>query len=659
VTIKSVTTGASSSASSSAGTTPVPNVPGLDGARAIAVLAVLAYHLDFTWAGGGFLGVEVFFVLSGFLITQLLAAQVEERGRIDLGHFAMARARRLLPALVACVLGTVIGYRLLAPSDAPGLRTDALASLLYLQNWHLALAGIPYGEAFSHPSPFLHLWSLAVEGQLYLFWALVSAGVFARMLAAPRGTTRCGTTRRGTTRRRAAAVALTLVLAVVSSVLMAIRYSPDGGGLVYYATDARASGFLVGAALALAWRPASWAVPLSRTSGVLLDSAGVCSLLVLLYQFATVSEFDGALYQDGGFLFTGLVAAVVIASATRAGGVVPALLSRRVLVAIGRRSYGIYLYHWPLFAALQIRHSSPWWQAALAVAATCGITEVSYRWLETPIRRGRIGTAVRRLRLDQGTLSSMSLLTAAVVGVLVLVCTVPATIRPAPVAAAPTPVAATPAPARGSVTAQSAAPAANLTPDTTTATAAPPGSTPNSPLPGSTPNSPRPESVPSTAAAPHLVLSRPALIVGDSIVIGSTDALRAALGPNITIQAEVGRQFYSAPGIVAGWTGTHDGPVIIDLGANGTVESRDVDAVIANAGSRRVVLVGVAVPRRWQDGDNAVLRDAATRHAPHVVFVDWAAIVEDHPGILGPDSVHPGPTGRTLLAEAIAGAVGS
>jgi len=146
-----------------------------------------------------------------------------------------------------------------------------------------------------------------------------------------------------------------------------------------------------------------------------------------------------------------------------------------------------------------------------------------------------------------------------------------------------------------------------------------------------------------------------ALVIGDSIALGSADSLRRALGEGTTVDAKVGRQFSAAPGIVAAWTAVNDGPIVVDLGANGTVAADDVAAVIAAAGGRRLVLVGVHVPRRWQDGNNAALRAAAAGH-PTVAFVDWDALVDANPGVLGPDGVHPGVTGRTLLATAVAAA---
>ncbi len=205
------------------------------------------------------------------------------------------------------MLGTLALFAWLVP--AVGLRADGLASLLYVQNWHLVLVGLPYSEAFARPSPLLHLWSLSVEGQLYLVWPLLLVGLLA-------------------TARRSTALLVTILLAFASALLMALRYDPDGGSLAYYATDARASGFLVGAALAWVWRPPAWSRPLPRTARWGIDAAGITALVTLVVGFTAVSEFDPGLYLQGGFLRVGMLTAVVIVAATRSRGAVAALLSR-------------------------------------------------------------------------------------------------------------------------------------------------------------------------------------------------------------------------------------------------------------------------------------------------------------------------------------------
>ena len=590
----------------------VPHAPGLDGLRGLAVLAVLAYHLDLAWASGGFLGVEVFFTLSGFLITQLLVVDVRRTGTVDVGAFLRARARRLLPALVTCVTATVVTYRLMLPADAPGLRWDALASLAYVQNWQLMLGGMPYSEAFARPSPLLHLWSLSVEGQLYVLWPLLFVGVLA-------------------VQRRASVVVVALGLALVSAVVLAVGYTPAGGQLIYSATPARASGFLVGAALAVAWRPEAWSRPLPRVVDAALDCAGLVAVVTVVLAFVTASEFDAALFDRGGFLRTGLASAVVILAATRQG-IVTTVLSGRLLSGAGRRSYGLYLYHWPVFVLCRDVAVPEWLRITLCLALTYTVTEVSYCWLEMPIRRGGLRTAARVLRLPRpAATGALAAVTAGVVTVVVASTGVPTGLDGDPVTDGPTAIAA---PVAVSVAASG--------PDG--ADAAPP--------PATEPDTER--SAP--AAVPTTGDPGPGLVVGDSIALGSAGALRAVLGGDTTVDAKVGRQFAASPAIVAAWTRAHRGPVVIALGANGTVSRRDLDAVLAAAGSRRVVLVGVAVARRWRDGNNAVLRAAAG--APQVAFVDWAALVAANPGTLGPDGVHPGPRGRALLAGAVADAIG-
>ncbi|MGE0296063.1 acyltransferase family protein [Pseudonocardia sp.] len=596
----------------------LPHSPGLDGVRAVAVLAVLGYHLDLAVLGGGFLGVEVFFTLSGFLITQLLIAELRHRGRVDAARFAAARARRLVPALVACVAGTVLAHRLLFPAEAADLRADALAGLLYVQNWHLVVAGVPYGAAFD-PSPLLHLWSLGVEGQLYVLWPLLFVGVLAL------------------SRWR---VAATAVLAVLAAVAMAVQYDPADTTLAYYATGTRASGFLVGAALAMLWRPQSWVRPRTRGRRYALDALGLAGLTVLLWLLVSATEFDDALYERGGFLLTGLATAGLVVAASLRSGLVVAALSRPVLTWLGRRSYGIYLYHWPILVLSRPAADLPGEAAVLAdvarVAAVLLVAEASYRWLETPLRRAVPRPAAGRRR---AVAARYALTTAGAVGgvaVVLAATTVPVVSGMASLAL--------PLPAGGAA-----------------GSAAPPGMLTGALAPGTAAGLAARVPAPAGAAPPAQPVSSgpPVLVVGDSIALGSEGALRGALGPTTTVDAAVGRQFADALPIVQAWAAAHDGPVVVGLGANGTVQEDDVAAVVAAAGPRRVVLLGVCVPRRWQDPNNTVLRTVAAQNAPRVVFVDWAALLAGRPGMLGPDRVHPTRKGQALLADSVAAGVRS
>ncbi len=364
----------------------------------------------------------------------------------------------------------------------------------------------------------------------------------------------------------------------------------------------------------------------------MLDVAGLVAVVTVVLVFVTASEFDAALLDRGGFLRTGLVSAVVILAATRQG-IVATVLSGSLLSGAGRLSYGLYLYHWPVFVLCRDVAVPEWLRITLCLALTYTVTEVSYCWLEIPVRRGGLRTAARVLRLPRAAATgALAAATAAVVTVVVASTGVPTGLGGDPVTDGPAALAVSVA-APGADGAESVPAAAG------------PDAEPSAPA-----------AVPTTRD-PAGTATGPGLVVGDSIALGSAGALRAVLGGDTTVDAKVGRQFAASPAIVEAWTRAHGGPVVVALGANGTVSRRDLDAVLAAAGSRRVVLVGVAVARRWRDGNNAVLRDAAAP-APQVAFVDWAALVAANPGTLGPDGMHPGPRGRALLARVVADAIG-
>ena len=359
----------------------LPHLPGLDGLRALAVIAVLFYHAG-PYLPGGFLGVESFFVLSGFLITALLLAEWQQRGRIDLTAFWLRRARRLLPALFLVLAGTLALAAVLLPGELPMVRADALAALGYVMNWHLVLSQQPYFDPLVRPPLLQHLWSLAVEEQFYLLWPLLfSIGM------------RYG--------RAAGLLIATLAAAGASSALMLLLYQPGGDpSRIYYGTDTRAAGILLGAALALVWTP--WRTPATtrRGLGVLLDSAGVLGLGGLIAGTIWVSEQHALLYR-GGFALIAIATLMVIAAATHPRArVVPGLLSWQPLRWIGLRSYGLYLWHWPVFQLTRPYLDVPfdgWALLVLRLAIVVALAALSYRYIELPIRHGALVRAWRAL----------------------------------------------------------------------------------------------------------------------------------------------------------------------------------------------------------------------------------------------------------------------
>ncbi len=348
----------------------LPYLPALDGLRAVAVGAVLLYHAGEGWAGGGFLGVDLFLVLSGYLITTLLLLEHEGTGRIDLPAFWARRARRLLPALFLMVAAVAaVAPLVLSRLQFDRLRGDGLATLFYVANWRLIVSGQSYFEQFGEPSPFRHTWSLAIEEQWYLLWPLVLGALLLLWR-----------------RRPAVVVGVVLAGAAASAVLMAALSGPgEDLSRAYYGTDTRAESLLVGAALALVLR-------LRPAGGPLLQAAGVVGGVVCLALLGTVDDFDLWMYSGGFLLLAASTAAVVAAAVAPDGGPVAWALSRPPLPAIGRISYGLYLWHWPVYLVLtggRLGISGPL-LVVVRLAATVAVSLASYFLVELPVRRGAL-----------------------------------------------------------------------------------------------------------------------------------------------------------------------------------------------------------------------------------------------------------------------------
>jgi peptidoglycan/LPS O-acetylase OafA/YrhL len=349
--------------------------PALDGLRALAVGAVLAYHADLPWARGGYLGVDAFFVLSGYLITSLLLVEWRASGTIDLRAFWARRARRLLPALFL-VLAGVTAYAVVfaEPEELDKLRSNALATLGYVANWQLAFSGQSYFDQFSVPSPLRHTWSLAIEEQWYLIWPLL----VVLLLRWRRGSL-------------LPLFAVSLVMIAGSALLMAWLYDPGADpSRVYYGTDTRAQSLLVGAVLAmlLMWHGPIRAVAARR----LLQLAALGCAVYVGWLWARTSDDSVFLYQ-GGFLLSALAVAVVIAAVVQSQrGLLGGLLSLEPLRRLGLISYGIYLWHWPIYLVLTSERTG--WHGTSLLAAKVGLTLAiaiaSYYLLETPVRRGAL-----------------------------------------------------------------------------------------------------------------------------------------------------------------------------------------------------------------------------------------------------------------------------
>jgi peptidoglycan/LPS O-acetylase OafA/YrhL len=353
-------------------------VPALDGLRGAAVAGVLAHHLGYL--DGGFLGVDLFFVLSGFLITSLVLSEWASSDDIDLGHFWLRRGRRLLPALFV-VMVAVAFYAAFSANgiELPRIRADGLATLLYVQNWHEIVAGTNYWDQYAAPSPLQHMWSLAIEEQFYLLWPLVLVLVLTKG-------------RRTDRRRRVGRLlALCVGLGLASAVAMVVQHHPgEDVNRVYYGTDTRAAAILIGAAIAAA--VGLWGHPRGRQARRLVEAAGIVAAVGLAVVWFKISGVNERLYEGGFFLFGLAVGAVILAVTTAGDGPLSRVFSIAPLRWLGLISYGLYLWHWPVIVFLteDRTHLEGLPLAAVRVAVSLVLTVASYYVVEQPIRRGRV-----------------------------------------------------------------------------------------------------------------------------------------------------------------------------------------------------------------------------------------------------------------------------
>jgi len=478
--------------------------PAIDGLRAIAVAAVVAFHLDKPWAVGGFLGVEVFLVISGFLITALMLAEHERMTRIDLREFWIRRARRLLPALFVAI-GAVVAYMAIwLPDELIDIRGDVIAALIYITNWFLSFSENSYFEALGRPSPLQHLWSLAVEEQWYLLWPLVFAGA----LKASGG-------------KLKPLIGLFAFFSVASTVLMAVLYDPDvDPSRIYYGTDTRAAGLLMGSVLALTWSPWRLSKTLTARLRNSLDLAAGIGLAGLLFIFWKLDELSSFLYR-GGFAVVGLLTCLIIAAVVHPGGTISArALAWPPFVWLGTRSYGLYLWHWPIIAFTRPRLDvdlTGWKLDLLRIGLSVIAAELSYRLVERPVRSGAIGRLKERLhRVEPNDRKPRWV---AGIGAVVLTGSIVTLGISLANAEAPQPVSATTADVADLIAATTAAPVTPATesvPSTTVETSPPTTSNTPSPSADITTTMP-PTTVATTTTLPRL--PRRIDVTGDSVAI--------------------------------------------------------------------------------------------------------------------------------------------
>ena len=606
-----------------------PRIAGIDGLRALAVLGVMFFHADWLFAQGGFFGVDLFFVISGFLITRLLLAELDRSGTISFRGFYLRRARRILPAMFTAIAGAALAAVVLAPDALPLLRVDALASALFVTNWHFIFQELSYFEYIGRQPLLQHLWSLAIEEQFYLLWPLIVLAL------ASRGG------------RRVLGV-VALALAAASAAWMGVLADRLGFpesmaiGRVYFGTDTHAMGLLAGAALAAA-APAitAWARPSGeaaagdgaapvRRSGALLGIAGLAGTL---YLFWKVSENHPWLYP-WAFLASGLfsVAAIV---ACLIPGPFGAVMDAQPLRWIGERSYGIYLWHWPVFMLTRPGVDIELAQGpafALRCALTFALAAASYRFIEAPI----LGRALRPLPVTpQFAHGALAALACAALFVLAPPRDASSPGMGAPAAAASA-AAVAPGGLPGAVTAAGVGQPAGAG-----AAAAPAAAT----APG--------------RALPSLVGRHTGqlTVVGDSVALGARSAIERSID-GAAVYAMVGWQAADVLAILQRMraAGELRPKVLIHLGTNGYVTEKQLRAMLELLRDReRVLVVNSRVPRRWMAANNRLLATVVPQY-PNAVLIDWHGISDPKPEYFVQDGVHLTGAGMRAFVSAMVAA---
>jgi len=589
--------------------TPPFRVVGLDGVRAVAVLLVLVFHLGPGALVGGYLGVDVFFVVSGFLITTLLLREHDATGRIRLGAFWLRRARRLLPALVVVVLVCCSAAWFIGGDVLVGIGRQLVGAATFSTNWLLIADGSTYfGQGM--PELFRNLWSLAVEEQFYLVWPLLLVLVLLRI-------------------PRWLRIGIALALAAGSAVAMAVLLDPTDSTRVYYGTDTHAFGLAIGAALAFAavrWPAARDAWP--RAPRILLPIVGAAAIAALV-GLAVVLDGAGVDAYRGGLVLVSVLAAVAIAALLVPGSWLGRVLETGPFRWIGRRSYGLYLWHWPVLLLVQSalpgwqRDGTPGWAlGGIAAAITVAAAALSYRFVEQPVRRFRFRRDPGRPARARWRVPAWS----AAIGAILLVT------------------------GAGSGLALAAAPDVGQTQQQVEAgrRAIAAQSAPPTPSPRASAGAPTATPTARPVGGDRITA------IGDSVMLAAAPELQAEL-PGIALDAVVSRQMSAAPALLQQQldAGTLRSVVLLELGTNGPIQRSTLEQIRTEVGPRReIIVVSVQAPRGWTDGVNATLAAFADQYR-NVVLADWHDVVQPHLAELNRDQIHFGGAGARLFTGVV------
>ena len=569
-------------------------IPAIDGLRAVAVIAVLLYHLGVSWIPGGFLGVDLFFVISGYVITRLLLDSIQRSGGLDLRAFYKSRVRRLLPPLVFMIVTTTLFIGVWAPDTIKRLLTDTPFALTGIMNWWLVYRQQDYFEAIGRPPLLQHTWSLGVEAQFYLIWPLILLLVLRQF------------------GRKVIPIAA-LTIAIGSGIaLLLVSMSIDSSSSqsvshVYFGTDTHSIGLFLGAALAVNWIPQNLKVDIARRAQDVIDGIGVFGFLGILSCFLFIDQSNPTLYKIA-FPLAGIFGCAIIMSVVHPASRFAPLLQGKAILWIGERSYAIYLWHWIIFQVTRPSvdlAGASWALYALRVLIVFALADISLRWVELPFRNGYVESwfkgmkyRAKKVRVRQKTTLVLSIFSLLLATSLV----------------------------SANAIAISDRNLAKLKLEIT------------------------------TGAEVETQIANPAdglWVVGDSVILGIRHELSGRRDVGL-INAHVGRQ---APELIevlnkdkARMAGA---PIIVNMGNNNRLAETEVVSIFeAIKDQPQIIVINSAVPRGWKDVNNSLIAQVASKYQ-NVKIVDWNKISEGHPEYFAPDGVHLVPTGIAVYVDAI------
>ena len=574
----------------------------IDGLRALAVTAVILYHLGITWIPGGFLGVDLFFVISGYVITRLLLDSILSKGGLDLREFYWARIRRLAPPLIFMLAGTTFIIAAWKPDAIHRFLSDLPYVLTGSENWHLVAVHQDYFQAVGRPPLLQHTWSLGVEIQFYILWPLILL-LILRYLGKKR------------------VVQSSLVIAFISGLALFI-YSlhVDASATnqishIYFGTDTHSLGLFLGAALAVSWVPTNLDRNISQRAQDFVDGVGVIGFLGLLCTFFFIDESHPTLYRIA-FPLAAIFGCAVLTSLVHPASRFSPILSSKPIVWIGQRSYGIYLWHWVIFQVTRPNvdlAGANWAINCARILVVVALADISLRWIEIPIRRGRLSNWFRGMKYRTRSVQRREK-TWVALGVITLLLSTSGASWAALHESSQTPKIETSLIVR-------------TTPTVSPSIGASQAATP----------------------APKSGL----WVTGDSIILGIRAKLQSHF-PIALINARVGRQIGELIQVVqSDRVGMENSPVIFDLGNNNRLVESDVRTLFDLLKNQpKMIVVNTAVPRAWKE-DNDQLIQKVIADYPQAQLIDWATISAGHPEYFAPDGVHLSDAGGDVYVNAI------